>query len=488
MTPGLGIKSADLSDATYNIPFEILEANASWLKDVFADNPIVEVFGDLLDHFEREVDPTDLFNQGLWPNSDRFTTVCGSFMGDVMSFAHLTLYHKVVTLIAKQQSEQVSITKAAHDKDFVNVTGDDLINLLATPEWDHEYNRIIDSTGGKRSKIDAYSPRTGTYCEQWVVRLTTDERKYYASQAEYKDSLFGDLLFLDIIKGSLLTNQSKVKNNGTSPFIGHAKMAYRQLRWHPKSWVRQRVPKLLWALNYIEARMVSRSHAYFPPWLGGIDIPLQKYLKDDLRHPDNDLVISNYLIYLLPIVDKSVDVVETLEVEALLHNLQTGSNKGTKFDNNLDKIVEILENSKVKSLAEVINLEPDWVKKIPWYKQYRYFEEKYSMISTRELNSLLNNLKSIQEVWQSESPIARPIKRQALRNLERRFGSAWKQIRSKYPPKDIVEAKNRVLELGTIKNFEKKINDRTWELMIPSDSLALRESLLGLGPLSVVFA
>jgi hypothetical protein len=71
-------------------------------------------------------------------------------------------------------------------------------------------------------------------------------------------------MFLDIIKGSALSGQSKVKSDGTDPFIGHATLLGKQICWHPLTRVDERVRTFLWARNYMAAHRLGSSMASLP--------------------------------------------------------------------------------------------------------------------------------------------------------------------------------------------------------------------------------
>jgi hypothetical protein len=470
----LHFKSSDLTEATYSLNGDIVSINIDILLSIFEDNPIVKVFGDLIRVTEREIELSDLKDQGLLKEfPDTIISKRGSFMGDPLSFAILTVHNSICSTYATMKAYGYSLDSYIK-RPLHTITGDDLLAIKVKRKYCDSYDDIIRRTGGTISKIDSCSTRVGTYCEQSFVSLNQEEVKDYASNPSYTDSLFKDILFLDIIKGSLLSRQAKVKMDGSDPFIGHSKMAAKQVSWHPLGYVKRRVPLILWAVNFNQARRLANAHAYLPPVLGGLGIALGRVFNPNLSLPENQDLVQYYLSYLGSIADPSkTDYVTAIEVLTMLSNITTGSNKGLKFENNLEKIVEIFDKSKLKRLDSADLELPTYLKgeDTPWYKRQAYIREKYHLLSIREINSLLNTCKSIQEVWNSPSFKPPPILRNTTKGLRERFRNAWAQIRNRFTPVPTEEIKL----FKTLNKFVKKIEDRSWEMAIDVDSPILRE-------------
>lgn len=122
------------------------------------------------------------------------------------------------------------------------------------------------------SKIDVFSATAGTYCEQYFYLA-----EYWPDPSLNdvpESSRFGDVVFIDIVKPQLFSSQSKVRQEGKSPFIGHAGALHTQLAWNPNSWVRASAPVILWSLCFRDARHLTSASAEFPRLLGGLELGL----------------------------------------------------------------------------------------------------------------------------------------------------------------------------------------------------------------------
>jgi hypothetical protein len=228
--------STDLTEATYNFLFEVMDENMNFLEEQFAEHPVMRVFSKLFRIHKREALMSDITDKYKVSCPETFITTRGCFMGDALSFIHLTLMLSACSYQAsycsmKGQKDISSIRyfEGQIVRPYSQTVGDDHIALNCDIIYCNSFRARVRIYGGSMSKIDSCGKYSGTFCEQGFCK----PRDAILILNYDKGSIFGDIYFLDIIKGSIMTAKSKVKADGSSPFIGHVKMLQKQLGWHP---------------------------------------------------------------------------------------------------------------------------------------------------------------------------------------------------------------------------------------------------------------
>jgi hypothetical protein len=469
--------SLDLKEATYRMPHEVLRMNHLWMERRYAGNPVWDTFSDLFGTFKRVVDLKDIrskgLDAGLWP--DNPTSLCGSFMGDSLSFMHLTIMVSSCVWQASAASHFGSIYKRPDLRYFDGwvsrplgqTVGDDAVILGASTLFADEFDVRLNAVNVRMSKIHSRSKDSGTFCENWFCVPIDDGTLIRDGYPE--DSLFGEIWFLDTIKGSLLSGRSKVKADGADPFIGQARMLSKQIQWHPLTWMRRAAPKLLWARNFMAARSMGTINAHLPTSLGGLDIAIGNM--DPIEDPRMMERYAPFLegILLLPIED-------FLKWQMLLTGITRSNPKGVPWAN--DELLIAIIVSKIKTFAEsnVLSDIPSQVLAKGRGDVQRYMAETLGLTSVRNLTDLLTRLEAFKAFWDGKAA-AQPFLTISSKGLRPRFNKVWSRIREKVTPS--VVTSSSWSELG------KKFDKRTWGLLFNKDDPALLEIYEGMPTLSV---
>lgn len=140
---------------------------------MFAEHPIIRVFRELFHIHPRLLDTSDLADK--YPSIGCKTfgpTDRGAFMGDTMSFMHLTLFLASVSwqaaFKAYHPSRPVTAMRGYErriERPLMQIVGDDHLALAAPLDYCVTFRERILLYGGKLSKIDAISKYFGTFCE-----------------------------------------------------------------------------------------------------------------------------------------------------------------------------------------------------------------------------------------------------------------------------------------------------------------------------------
>jgi hypothetical protein len=342
--------SLDLEEATYNMTFQVLEAQTETLDQIMGDFPIWTIFRDVWSTFEREVCMDNIADQGLLPDGCplSFITTRGSFMGDTLSFIHLTLF---LAASVNQSTFFGRKPKLRFKRPIGGSVGDDLIILGVEKQFCDYFNKTISDLCMVTSKLNATSSYAMTYCEQYAARPSDFES---IKDLIPKDSRFGNLIFLDIIKGSILSGKTKVNASKNDPFFGHSNMLNKQVAWHPISWVKERSIRLLWAANYMAAHKLSNAMASLPRSLGGIDMAIGTTLEYDT---------PTFKEGMLPYYERilSYPVEEFLLYSTLLAGVFQGNPKGVPWSNNEMIISTFLSTCELVDRETVAQLVPEYV-------------------------------------------------------------------------------------------------------------------------------
>jgi hypothetical protein len=446
--------SVDLEEATYRIPFEILDENVKFCDDVMSEFKPWCVYHDLFSTFERKVDMTELVNKGYWEGPLEVTSTRGSFMGDGMSFIHLTLMLSALTSSTFSRTRR-PLGQSVGDDLFLMKTS--LINCL-------RFCRLAEAIGCKFSKLNSISEDSLTFCENYCCIPTDfDDVKDIKS---FEDSCFGDTLFLDIIKGSALSGQAKVKVDGADPFIGHATLLAKQVKWHPLHTVASRAKTILWARNYRAAMRLSSNMASLPLCLGGAELAVgPTILFSDKRFQEDMLPWYEGILRL--------DERDFLEYYLLLRGIYQANPKGFAWQNDIETIREITKDCVLYQSNQVDDLLPDWLTSKSVREKLSYVEKELGMISFHNLAGQLARREAFLSMWNLEKQ--ETFMAFLSKDARQRANKAWAVIKSNITP-----VETDCLEMTSMSRLVSAYQARTWGLYVLKDDPSIRRAFGGM--------
>jgi hypothetical protein len=378
--------SLDLSEATYRMPYDILNENNDLIDRICEKFTPWTVFKDMFTSFEREIDLSQLVMKDYWSGPVNIKSHQGSFMGDAMSFIHLTL---MLGAFARAASAGAKIPRPLGQS-----VGDDLFALNVTLDWCMRFMQLATACNCEFSKINAISIDAATFCEQYVIRISNLED--YKDLESFKDSIFNDLSFIDCIKGSTLSGKPKVKADKANPFLGHAMMMTKQVNWNPIHIVKERAPIFLWAKNYRMAVGLGIKFATLPSELGGLSIQIgDKY--DYNREPFSGEI--------LPYFEQMLDLPqrEFAKYYLLLRGIFKASPKGFPYDNEWDRIKAIVSDCTLFEEAKILEELPDFMREKSRREQNTYIAMERGLISFHNLADELARYDAYQKHWEMKT-------------------------------------------------------------------------------------
>jgi len=459
----VGFISTDLSEATYSTPFDLLTENSKFMDEILTDVPVWKVYHRLFKINKRLVDTRELTTKG-YTDVDHFTTCRGGFMGDPLSFMQLTLQMQATINMAVRDAGQTS--RERHTRPIGQGAGDDNLLIGATVGLYRSLKQCFNDCQMKVSKIDAFSKDTMTFTEQYAVRPS--DLAFHNGYA--KESLFGDLVYLDIIKGSILSGKSKVKTVGSHPFIGHSTALNKQIAWHPIEWVRRRGGPLLWAANYRLANGLASNMASLPIPLGGIGMALT----DRIVRFDDEL-FQKRLPYYEAIL--GLEFNEFLKYQLLLIGIYKSNPKGKIWQNDPELIQAFVEHSEFLS-EESIQV-PTYLASKGYSATRKYLRDQLGLVSLREAVDVMTRREAFQRFWNEEevtSFLTLPVK-----GAKERANKVWAQIYSEVTPVDHVMS-------HSIDELTKKFELRTWGILFKKDHPLYLEVFGGMPSLIIDYA
>lgn len=441
--------SLDLNEATYNMSHDLLRKQTETLDVILEGFAPWLVFRDVFTTFDRLMDLSDLKDHSYWAGAQEVMTRTGSFMGDVMSFIHLSLFLRGAVIASEGE----------FGRPLGQSVGDDLVLLGVRRETADRFTATMSGLGGKFSKINSISDDSLTFCENYAVR-PNDGDGYLVYP---KGSKFGDLFFLDIVKGSLLTGKSKVKTVGSNPFFGHARMLNKQIEWHPVPWVKERAKTFLWAVNFHSARKLASAGASLPRSLGGIELaigPIAKFEDPEFQ--------KSFLPYYVSIANVSDDNA-FFAFYTLLQGVYKAEPKGLPYENRLDRLDSILPKLNWRRVGNVNHLLPPHMLEEPIQKRLRYLGRELHMASISWLVEEVSRRAAFQDFWnqvRSDGFVTLPIKEPT-----RRWQAAWIEIRRNFDPAPKSRWPTSMAEL------KQMFDHRCWNVYFDKEDEAISEAL-----------
>jgi hypothetical protein len=451
------IISSDLTEATYNIPHDILELNQEFLEQRFADNRLMQVFKKLFAIQKRTMILTDIKDQGfLADQPNTLTSVRGCFMGDSLSFMHLTLFLSSISFQATYKSyfPDRKLKSYLHyngrlNRPYGQIVGDDHVAFNCSTEYCNVFRDRISVYHGELSKIDSYGKYSGTFCEQGFCKPSD------SLPEGTKLSVFGDILFLDVIKGSILTGKSKVKSDGSSAFLGHCKMLQKQAAWHPTPEIPQLAKLLIWNVNFKEAVLYGQVMPHFPICMGGFELSLGPE-----RPLSDPMIKERYGLYFEAILEKDLDVF--LSYWTLLESIRKPNPKGVKWEAQLDELLTITEGLETFEV-DVYKVVPPYLGDKPISVCLSYLREELGIVPMYSLSDIICRISSFKTFWDGKIDKSRQII--GMKQVKSRFIKAWKTIHTRITP--VKELKHKSFkELG--KDFRAKSWGRFFNVNDPA--------------------
>lgn len=382
-------------------------------------------------------------------------------MGDVLSFIHLSTYLR---------STLYAVAGTTSYKPIGQSVGDDLVLLGVPKHLARRFNSHIEKTGGKASKFNSSSEDSMTFCENFAVKpVDSQELQFYK-----RSSVFGDLFFLDTIKGSLLSGKSKVKSSGSDPFFGHARMLNKQTEWHPIKWVRERAGQLLWCRNYPKASKLSSSMASLPASLGGIDLQIGTVVRYD-----DESFQKHYLPYfeaLAQLKDKRAFIT----FATMLKGIYQANPKGIRYDNDVDSIESVVGNLNLIEVRDINDLMPDFLVEKPIRERLRFLSKTLNLVGVDWLVDQVARREAFLRLWQG--PGRAPYMTLPLSNVRYRHHCVWKEIRRSINP--ILPSRYKSTSIPSLKTM---FDNRFWNVYFDKSDVAFELAFGGMPDLTLAF-
>jgi hypothetical protein len=468
------IYSMDLSEATYNISHDILEAHYLFLEEQFQDNPVWEVYGDLFKITPRELDLTVLKQQGFKVPADSVLIEQGSFMGDGLSFMHLTMLVSTLVNLAASKREG-DLHKLLTTRPFGQSVGDDLILLNASPEQCKKFSQLLLDFGLEASKINSIFI-SGVFAEQYFMQVI-DKRDLDKIP---KVSLFGMLWFIDSIKTMLLTGRPKVSSDKRNSFIGQANALNKQLAYlHPDDeWKRLRCRVYLWVFNYDEAVKLGKAKPHLPPELGGLNVPIGK-----CDGPETDLMKMKYLPYFFRMLKLGQE--EFLAYYLLLKGIFKSNPKGVPWSNDPDRVIAVAQIAAIVHRDEI----DEKLKGLEFYQRMgqlerlRYISKTHGWVSASQIDDELSRRETYLEFWYDPGR-KRAFETLSLKNAIERHKQVWDFIRANLEPAE-PEYYHRGKEL--YQTLSEEFRRRLWGFFINREDPAIKWIFEGVNSFYVDF-
>lgn len=448
--------SADLTEATYNIPFEVLDANLDICDEIMNYFAPWKTFHKLFRSHEREVDMSQLIMSNYWSGPVTVISKRGSFMGDGMSFIHLTLLLNGLVRLVCQQLDLA--------RPLGQSVGDDLFLLKVKIKFCAVFCWFAERLGCKFSKLNSASEDSGTFCEQYFANVSNLE--IYESLKQFDNSIFGDLVFLDTIKGSTLSGNSKVKADGKSPLIGHGQLLNKQIQWNPWSGTKEKATTFLWASNFMEARKLSSAMSSLPQALGGIDIALGTILT---YHDDK--FYGSFLPYYEQMLNLELD--EFLKYYLLLTGIYKANPKGHAWENDWKVISELVQDVVVLDIKNIDEVVPEELRDKQPLVKLRYINEELNLVSFRNLVDEIARRESFHKMW--NGVVTNNFMTLKISNVRQRVNQAWAIIKSNLDPVPVENFRS-----VSMRDLLNKFQERTWGLYVSKEDKKIADVFCGM--------
>lgn len=454
--------SLDLREATYLMPFELLEENVRFMDQTMEGFPPWECFSSLFSSFERDIDMGTLADKGYYEGPEIVTNVRGSFMGDGLSFIHLSLM-----LIA---SVRATYSVLGIKRPYGQSVGDDLILLKTKLNQCLDLLQLLEALGCQFSKLNSISNDSATFCEAYLAAIS--DLTVFNDLTSMKNSIFKELAYLDTIKGSVLSGNSKVKIDRGDPFLGHAHMLNKQISYHPNESVKERSKVFLWANNYMSAHRLGSSMASLPTELGGVDLAVGPTISfESPRFQD----LHPYYEAMLGLESNKF-----LQYFTLLQGIYRANPKGFKWSNDYELIKTAVEGCEILEYPNIDPLVPEWMLGEPAMKKLNYIQNELGLLSFRHLSGHLARQEAFLNCW--EGKIQKTYMTFLSKDSKQRANAAWGVIKSNLEP--VATESLRYHNFNALKHA---FSQKTWGLYVRKDDPSLLKAFAGMPTLTIDF-
>jgi hypothetical protein len=470
------ILSVDLKNATYNMSHDIMNENFKLFDLAMYKFGVWKCFHKLYKINSREVDVSVLQQHGYFEEylNPKVITYTGCFMGDSLSFIHLTVMLLSIVEQATSASKgfvsETNVYKQVYQvRPIGQSVGDDVIVFDVPLFFCLEFERIAAGMGLIISKIQSKSNDSGTFCEQYLYRLTREEVKKEEGNFS-PTTLFGDLLFLDVFKGSIFSGKSKVKQDGNVSLLGHGKLLQKQMSWMPPSLTGKmhRAKTLLWSRHYREVVGLSRALPSLPSFLGGLDIPVGRHLT--LSDPSLE---RSYLPYYYGILATPDQAEYLINVELLLSIWRT-SGKGFTPDLTDETLAKVMSEIKVIPATYAYEMLPAYAAMWTWPAKRELLDRMFNLIPLASLGNEMVRRDAFLKWWQGK----RPPKKEAMlldpKRFRERHLEVWDRIRKNVKPAA------RPFDVNSLSELNNKIAVRAHNLFFDRNDPVILEAYMNM--------
>jgi len=449
--------SADLTEATYNISHEILDANMDSIDFMLRDIPAWGVFRKLFRVHRRTMDMSQLERDGYWFGESEVQSESGSFMGDVLSFIHLSLVMKSLSYQAMPEQSRKDIFQPRKTPIMQSV-GDDLVMLGIDERTGKRFVSSAIAMGLELSKINALNRYTMTFCEQYACSPSDFDE---VSSSKHRESVFGNLIFLDVIKGSILTGKSKIKVDGSSPFLGHAKMLNKQIAYIADEVKARRARVLLWVANYRDCIGIGVARCHLPEMLGGLNVAVGGCEKFD-----SQMMQTHYVPYLIGML--RLPRSEFLTHQLMLSSIFKANPKGFRWEAEEEQLALILSNARIVDQDDLGV--PEHILRGPT-SGLLSFIKKEGFISMAQLAEEISRRDTYLKLWRGEEQPA--YMTLTTKGVGERHRRVWEGIRRSVRPV-------REPMITSFGRLEKLFQLNTWGAYIHRDDPSIAMAMAGM--------
>jgi hypothetical protein len=430
------ICSSDLSEATYRFANVIINEHMVIYRSAINRGQLQALIENQLLRRRRHVKISEQCYRDykVLPEDDDYWTHNGTFMGEHFSFIDLTIFNDNCNFIAQCYTEYNirlgntdpdellvhfpvdynSIITFRNKKPPSQTAGDDLL-VISHVIYSVILLEVYRVLGAEASSTKwGISPYFGTFCDNHFCKMTLADMD---AQGVPENCRFGNLAFIDAIKGRLLNGLAKTDSRGLPAALGHGTMLDTALRWF--NGPRRRIMNIFQCHNYEFLRRSAGINLHFPPCFGGYNLPrLEGEYKYGGTDHSTDLYFRRFVF-----IYRMTDSVKFLYYISLLKSIRAHSNK--------DYPVESEDLLKVDFLKGVTLCTPEQafikeglVKPDDWRIQGDMLRDR-SWINTDDLNRYLSRQLAANAilVWKKPSVIS-----PSLNSIRKRFKDVWNII------------------------------------------------------------
>jgi hypothetical protein len=473
------IVSADLVEATYRMPSELLSRHESFYKKVIGDNSLMRIMSQYLISRKRKVEFSNETNSKYGPFED-FVSETGSHMGENLSFIDLTVMNKTVSIIADCyanfcRNKKIMLDFPTSYKEIIKIQysgtksqtcGDDHLALDHEDEYySHFYKQIFSKINGKISPgKHGVSPYFGVFCENHFMVMTPEEMEL---EGVPENCRFGHLAYIDTVKGRLLNGVSKVQGKGT-PCLGQGSALSTALSWTTGA-NRKLAYIYFWHQNFPIMKCTRGMNLYLPPNMGGYGLPMVNGHKAEISIMSESQI--SYLEY-LKTISLLEDHGEVIKYMTLLQAIRSSTDKDVCLRiPQIEKLAMFKDNFITLDEAMAESPCPTELLLDSFSKKVLYLTYKgYTCLS--DLNKEVERVESIRTIVHHGPKKAKNFGL-SLREIRERFDDAWRIIKKELKP-------TLLSPTDTIENLSWALKSRYGSLFVRTAIIHQRMGVKGL--------